>query len=228
VKKSLVRISLAVIIGVGVLGGAVLALIHILGENQPLYDHEPVYFWIVQLTNQDLKASNQATLVLNQQIIPDLTRVMFNDTNDSAFRIALIDKLNTLPHVNIFYRTASTRRGDAATTLGDVGPAAKAAAPSLLRALQGKDLVLRRAAAVALGKMRAEPGTVIPLLLSYLDDPNMNEAAADGLGEYGPAARASVPKLVSLSTVRDKDLHHAVMEALTKIDPEAEAQARKH
>jgi hypothetical protein len=227
VKKRLLRIAIAVLIGMALLTGAILGLIHTLGDHEALYEAKPVYFWIVQLTNQDLTASNHATLVLNENIIPRLTNVMFQDTNDSRLRIALIDKLNTLPHVNIYYTTASTRRGEAATTLGDLGPPARAAAPSLMLALKGKDLILRRAAAVSLGKIHAEPEVMIPLLITYLDDQNMDEAAADGLGEYGTSAKAAVPKLISLSTVRDKDLRHSVREALMKIDPEAAAQARK-
>src|SRR5437016_4111599 len=226
-KQRLLRISLSVLIGAGLLTGIIFVLIHALGDSLTLYDNKPVYFWMGQLTNQDVAASNHAATVLNQQIIPHLTTVMFQDTNDSRLRITLIDRLNTLPNVTIPYTTAPTRRGEAASTLGDIGPPARAAAPALLRALKGEDLPLRRAAAVALGKIHAEPEVVIPLLVTYLNDESLNEAAADGLGEYGPAARAGVPKLLSLSTVRDKDLHLSALEALMKIDPDAAAQARK-
>jgi len=92
-------------------------------------------------------------------------------------------------------------------------------------ALQGHDTFLRPAAASALGKIHADPNMAIPLLIKYLDDDNVNEAAARGLASYGPAAKAAVPKLIELLKVPDKDLHHAVMQALSRIDPDAAAKA---
>ncbi len=160
-----------------------------------------------------------ANTVLNRTLIPHLTRAMVQDTNDSRLRVALVDYLNTLPNVNIFYRSAPSRRAEAAELLGEFGPAARSAAPALLHALQGKDLAVRAAAAAALGKIKADPAAEIPLLIQYLDDKEIDEAAALALADYGPPAKAAVPKLLQLSKVPDKDLHRAVMEALSKIDP---------
>ena len=44
--------------------------------------------------------------------------------------------------------------------------------------------------------MHAEAGVVIPLLITYLDDPQLNGAAADGLGVS--------PLAVALAWVRDR------------------------
>jgi HEAT repeats len=225
VKRRVVRIGLGVIIGLGVLAGAVLILVHTLGERDQIFEGKPIYLWSAQLQSKDPALSNAACLVLNRAIIPQLTRDMVQDTNDSHLRIALIEYLNTLPNVNIFYRRSETRRADAASTLGEFGQAAIAATPALLQAVQGRDTFLRPAAASALGKIHADPATAIPLLIKYLDDDNVNEAAARGLAGYGPAAKAAVPKLLQLSKVPDKDLHHAVMQALSKIDPESAAKA---
>ena len=163
--------------------------------------------------------------MLNRTIIPELTRAMVQDTNDSRLRVALVEYLNTLPGVNIVYHTADTRRADAADLLGEFGPCAKAASPALLQALQGRDAMVRPSAAGALGKIQADPEVVIPLLIKCLDQKDVDDAAALALADYGPAAKAAVPKLIELSKVRDKDLHHAVLVALSKFDPAAATQA---
>jgi len=109
VKKRLVRISVAVLIGAGLFAGLVVGLIHTLGDRESLYENQPAYFWLCRLTNQDAAVRHQAMSILNRQIIPHLTWVMFQDTNDIALKIELIEKLNKLPNVNIFYTTASVR-----------------------------------------------------------------------------------------------------------------------
>lgn len=226
--KRLLRILVGVLIGSALLAAIIVLLIFTLGEHEAHYENKRLYDWITLLKSPNPASSNAAQLVLDRTIIPQLSRDMFQDTNDSRLRLFLIENLNTLPEVNIYYRTADTRRADAATRLGDFGPAAKAATPALVRGLQGNDAPVRAASAEALGKIQADPPIVIPLLIKCLDDELVNEAAALALADYGPPAKAAVPKLIKLSTVPDKDLHRAVVLALTKIDPEAAAQAGVH
>src|SRR5205085_2722554 len=60
---------------------------------------------------------------------------------------------------------------------------------------------VRRAAASALGLLRAEPGRFVPQLVAacdyeeYLHDESLPDAAVRALGAYGPAARAAAPRL---------------------------------
>ncbi len=223
-KRRLVRVALGVCVGLGVLAGFILVLIHTLGEHDTLFEGKPIYIWIAQAKSKDPALRDAANLVLNRTIIPQLTRAIVQDTNDSAIRLALVNYLNTLPNVNIFYRPADSRRADAPNLLAEFGPAAKAATPALLRALQGSDPAVRATSATALGKIQADPVTVIPLLIKYLDDRDIDESAALALADYGPSAKGAIPKLLQLSKIPDKDLHRAVMEALAKIDPTA-AQA---
>ncbi len=205
--------------GLGVLAAVILLLIATLGEHEPIFEGKPIFRWLAQLHSADPALTNQTIRVLNRTIIPQLTWRMVTDTNDSRIRLTLIDYLNTLPNVNIFYRTAGSRRADAACLIGSFGPCAKRAVPALLDALQGSDLAVRAAAAEALGDIHSEPGTVIPVLIRCLDDKYVDEAAALALAEYGSAAKAAIPKLLELSKVPEKDLHRAVTIALSKINP---------
>ena len=224
-KVRLVRILLCVAIGLGLVAGGIWVLTQTLGEREVLYQRKSLYDWSKQIKSQNLAASNQASLVLNQEIIPGLTKTMFEYTNDSSLRIALVENLNGLPGVNIFFRVADSRRASAAAGFGEFGPPAEAAVPALLQALQGRDLIVRGPAAVSLGKIRAKPDIVIPLLIGYLEDDDLRESAAEALGEFGSLSKAAIPKLVVLFKVPDKDLHCAVEQALNNIDPDAAAQA---
>src|SRR2546429_4703705 len=121
VRVRLVRILLCVAIGLGLLAGGIWVLTQTLGEREVLYQRKSLYEWSKQIKSQNLAASNQASLVLNQEIIPGLTKTMFEDTNDSSLRIALVENLNGLPGVNIFFRVADSRRASAAAGFGEFG-----------------------------------------------------------------------------------------------------------
>ena len=96
-----------------------------------------------------------------------------------------------------------------------------------MEVLNGKDPAPRPAAALALGQIHSEPATVIPLLMTLLDDPQngVPEAAVTGLGEFGGLSKAVVPRLLQLSKVHDKDMRHAATVALKQIAPEEAAKA---
>ena len=223
--ERILRMFLAVGVGLGVIAGGIWILSRTLGDRETLYQGKPLYYWVTQSSNAETTASNQANAVLTKDIIPQLTEAMFHDTNDSSLKMALVEKLNGLPGININFTPASSRRGEAAMALGEFGPAAKPAIPALLQALKSNDASVHGAAIAALGKIHAEPGMIIPLLIGYLDDKDLNDEAAEALGNFGNLASSAVPKLVPLLKVPDKDLHHAVVVALKKIDPEAAAKA---
>ena len=93
--------------------------------------------------------------------------------------------------------------------------------------LGGKDAAPRASAALALGQIHSESDTIIPLLLSLLDDPQdgVPEAAAGGLGQFGNMSKAAVPKLLQWLKGPDKDLQHAAIIALEQIAPDEAAKA---
>lgn len=215
---------LSVAIGLGLVVGVIWLLTRTVGEHEELYQGKSRDYWSEQIRSQHPAASNEASHVLSQEIIPRLTKTMFEDTNDSRLRIAMVERLNSLPGVNISFREADGRRADAAEGLGEFGPAAEAAIPALLQALDGHDAFTRGPAAVSLGKIHMKPEAIIPLLIRYLDDDGLRECATEALGEYGSLSKVAVPKLVFLFKVPDKDLRHAIYEALKNIDSDAAAQ----
>jgi HEAT repeats len=222
-RARLNRILVAVAIGVVICAGGIWGLTRVLSGATPRYQGQPLTYWLEQANSPQAAASNQAWVVLNTTIIPQLTNQMFDDTNDSRLRLTLIDRLNTLPGVQISFAEAFARRAFAAQELGQIGPRANAAVPHLIQVLKGSDPAPRPAAAVALGQIRAEPATVVPLFMALLDDPQdgVPEAAVEGLSRYGSLAKAAVPKLLPLLKAPDKDMRRAAMLALRQIDPAA-------
>jgi HEAT repeat protein len=193
-------------------------------DYEVLYAGKPIDYWQQQLDGQDTAASNQAFVVVNTQIVPQLVDTMFHDTNDSRLRVWLVETLNSLPEVRINFSDATQRRMNAACEIGEFGPAAKAAISALVQAVKGTDTLIRETAVVALGKIHSDPETVIPLLTTCLDDDNLNDEAATALGYFGSLAKPAVPKIIPLLNVPDDDTRTAAAEALTKIDPEAYAR----
>jgi len=225
-KKRLQGVILAMAAGLGLFVVGIWHLSLGLGNaHETLYQGKPSSYWLAQLDSQNATASNQAIVVLNWQIIPRLTDEMVHDTNDSNFKMELIGCLNKLPGVTIYYSRAADRRMRAAYELGEFGPAARTAIPGLIRAVKGNDLFTRSLAVTALGNIHGEPEVVIPLLMPYLDDDNMNVVAAEALGKYGALARAAVPMLIPLLKINDPEDLEVVQAALKNIDPEAAGKA---
>jgi HEAT repeat protein len=221
------RLALGVVIGFAVLAGGVWILIHTLGDHETMYQGKPFTYWLEQAESHELALSNQACQVVQSAVMPELLNCLFADTNDSPVRVFLIEQLNALPGVNIIFTRTEGRRTEAANSLGELGAHARSAIPDLIRAIKGRDPVVRAPATKALGEIQCEPDTIIPLLTGLLDDPqdDMPEAAAEALGKFGARSAAAIPKLLELFKVKDKDLHHAVTEALKHIDPAAAAKA---
>ena len=217
-KRQLFRILASVAAGLISLTACIAALTFVLGDREPVYRGKTVYDWSQQL-NSNATTSNQAIALIRQDVIPQLTHTMLSDTNDSTLRLWLIENLNKLPGVNIFYRTADSRRQYAAECLGEFGEGAEPAFQPLLQAFQGSDSPVKGAAARSLGKIRTHVSTVVPLLVHALDDDNLREDAAEALGNFGAASAEAVPHLTKLLEVRDKELHRAVVDALQKISP---------
>ncbi len=214
--------------GLCVLAAGIWVLTLTVGTKDTLYQGKNAYYWSEQITNSVAAASNRAIAVLHGEIIPYLTNQMFCDTNDSRFRMALVEQLNSLPGVQIEYLISYGRRGQAVGQLGFFGTNAKPAIPALLKALRSRDEPLLGAAAGALVRIQAEAKVAVPALIEGAVDslgrgqPDVVEA----LGDYGAEAKAAVPVLIKLLKDRSsKDIRTAVPAALKKIDPEAAAAA---
>lgn len=225
-KNSIRRIAFGVLAGLLLLAATIWVLVHTLGnKSRYVYAGKAINEWRAQLNSSDPRASNEALVVVNSRVIPELTDAMFHDTNDSRLRILLINSLNQLPGVLIFFTDATGRRVDAVQNIGELGPGAKSAVPALLQALKGPDNAVRGAAIEALGEIHSEPETMIPLLMSYLANDGLNDEAAKALGNYGALAKGAVPQLLPMLKAPDKDARIAAAQALQKIDPEAYTNA---
>ena len=121
----------------------------------------------------------------------------------------------------------------AACSLGSIGPGAKAAVPSLLRAAVSTNQPVRMSSIEALGDIHENADTVVPFLIKTLHDPfkGNRSNAAFALGAFGEAAKSAVPALVALFNdpnvnsnptppMVSFDVRSNIRYALQQIDPE--------
>lgn len=115
--------------------------------------------------------------------------------------------------------------------LRSIGPAAKAALPSLVRALNTTNMTpagirMRYNAGYALVGIHAEPQLAIPALIQLLErepasmngfDPRLS--AAEALGAYGPTAKAAIPVLTKM--LKDANVRMVATNSLLRIGLEA-------
>jgi HEAT repeat protein len=223
-KKPLTRVTVGVLIGLLMLTGAIWVVGKTLGDHDRIYEGKSLDDWKQQLESHDVGASNQAYETVSKQIVPQLVDQMFHDTNDSQLRMTVVETIKGLPGMWVDFTDAFGRRCGAALNLGGLGPTAKAAVPSLIAVLQGPEVGMHETVIQALGNIHSNPEIVIPLLIPYLTNDDMNDEVATALGKYGSQAKAAFPKIVPLLTAKDKDARKAAQFALKNIDPEAAAK----
>jgi HEAT repeat protein len=106
--------------------------------------------------------------------------------------------------------------------LGGIGPSAREALPTILKATKDPHWFVRGLALEALMKIKIEPDVVIPPLISALRDKQGadQKIAAIGLGQLGPSAKAAVPALEA--AIADSSFSHrpAAASALRLIQAE--------
>jgi HEAT repeat protein len=99
--------------------------------------------------------------------------------------------------------------------------AAAPAIPALVAALSDRDLFIRWAAVRTLGKVgKVKTDVTVPAIAQLLnpqEDPDVREQAATTLRSYGPAAKAALPKLISMLNVGEAEAQEAVIKAITAI-----------
>ena len=114
-------------------------------------------------------------------------------------------------------------RIEAASALGDIGPAAASAVPALSNALEDEEWIVRSAAAMSLGGIGPPAKSAVSALTNALEDEDedVREEAASALGKIGPAAAAAVPALTNALRDEDEEVREEAASALGKIDPAA-------
>jgi HEAT repeat protein len=87
----------------------------------------------------------------------------------------------------------------AAIALGNYGAAAAPAVPALIEATRSPDFGLRAVSLVSLGRIRAQPQVVVPLLIRVLNDKEqaaIRSSAVGALRSMGPLAKEATPSLL--------------------------------
>src|SRR5579863_6837915 len=121
-KERITRIIAGVIVGVAVLCGIIWLLSKTLGNGfERAYAGRTTQDWAQQLDGHDPGASNAAFTVVTSQVVPQIEDAMLNDTHDSPIRVSLVNLLNCLPGVQVYYFEAGQRRSVAAGNLGFLG-----------------------------------------------------------------------------------------------------------
>jgi HEAT repeat protein len=119
-------------------------------------------------------------------------------------------------------------RGLVALALGGIGPPASNAVPLLLRTVtNAAPFGAFYNAFRALGKIHAEPEQVVPLMIKFLKDPDVNIRMYSiiNLEAFGADARPAVPALVEALTDQVDYIRKRAAQALKVIDPDTAAKA---
>lgn len=109
----------------------------------------------------------------------------------------------------------------AARILGEIGPAAAATSPSLVKSLQSENAGLRYEAANSLGVINGDPKIVVPALAKLLGDqvPLLRFTSIEALRKYGPRAKDAIPQLKG--QLNDNEQMLAVCAARAVVEIEA-------
>jgi HEAT repeat protein len=116
-------------------------------------------------------------------------------------------------------------RPQAIGVVGQLGPAAKKAAPALARALKDDDVAIRLSAAESLWRVTGETKDALAVLSAALtgaEKEEMRTKAAAVLGEMGPAAKDAVGALREAAGHGDMTVRRAAGNALRKVEPTKE------
>jgi HEAT repeat protein len=115
---------------------------------------------------------------------------------------------------------SASSRAATAEALGNIGPPAEEAIPSLLRVLDGQRAYEKCWSCYALAKIHRNPQQVVPALMKSALGPdcNVRAAAIAALGKLGSDAKLAVPVLVESLKDPDKAVSRAATKALAAVD----------
>ena len=218
------------LIGLAVLGVCALAWLVAIRRNRAdtLYHGKPLKGWALQLYAPGPEVREQAAAVfraMGANAVPGLIQLL--DSRDPFWRKQLWRVGLSLPSG---FRPGLLRHSPvpqdetvhqaAAMALKIIGPDAKAAIPTLARALRSKDRAARWAVASAMASIGKDS---VPALIDALSDrdPEVRAAAIAGLDMLGPGAQAAVPVLFERLQDENADVRLRAGNALSAIGPAA-------
>jgi HEAT repeat protein len=150
------------------------------------------------------------------RLAKELTQTEGHEKQLSATDLDIAGLIESLGKSEIGLRTRAAR------ALGDLGPAAKAALPNLIDALQDPGSTLRYWAVRALGEIGSEAEAAVPYLIDALNDPDsdaVRSAAANALTRIDP--RGAVSVLIEALKDPDTSVRASAAYALGDIGPDA-------
>ncbi|MFF3602120.1 PBS lyase [Streptomyces sp. NPDC002463] len=168
--------------------------------------------WVREATLRTLAAFGPAAV----EAVPDMRRLLAADsaavatTAARALWAAEGDRGDVLPALEGWLRPGASGAEwcAAAQALGEIGPAAAAAAPALRPGLASRDLWVRVRSAAALWRVSGDASVALPVLLAaWEENRHARVDIAECLAEMGPAASAA--QLVVLTELTRRRRHNA-------------------
>ena len=201
----------------GVFGGFVF---YILQTPEPSYRRKSLPRWIRGLEYENVNPSDEQRAALRAMGEPAITRlIVILQSRDSAIKRKFVGYAKN--HADIYNRFIAPRQvipedvyhAQAATALGEIGPAARAAIPALTVASTDSDAMVAARARAALIKIRQESITPLLALLGDTSSTNWFEAALT-VRHLGANADAAVPLLVTALQSTNVDVRQYALSAL--------------
>jgi hypothetical protein len=223
------RLLLGVFAGLGLYG---LALV-LCASREPVYDGQPVSFWIEQMTGRSAEAVVADAGGLGPEAVPFLFRRFRRQY--SRVRQTYSELRSKLPLPLQRCLPAPSRELNEDALLSAVKFIRPTPVQPLVEVLGDRDPRVRVVAAQALGELRVGADAAVPVLARALSDPDarVRQAAAEALGDLGSAAMPALPALIS--ALQDSDqgpqpgwvvrVRASAAFALAKIGRPAEAAA---
>ncbi|MEV6248387.1 PBS lyase [Streptomyces sp. NPDC051742] len=168
--------------------------------------------WVREAALRTLAAFGPAA----REAVPDMRRLMASESAAVATAAARAlwsaegDLAEVLPALERWLRpgVSGADRCVAAQALGEIGPAAAAAAPALRPGLASRDLWVRVRSAAALWRVSGDTAAALPVLLAaWEENRHARVDVAECLAEMGPAAASA--QLVVLTELTRRRRHNA-------------------
>lgn len=164
----------------------------------------PTFLRMLEERDSDLKIMVMG-LLRKQHLIkikPSLAPANRNFDALTGFRILGSKASNAVPQLIVIFNRDHDAFPQQAVPqiLGQIGPPAAPAIPTLLRGTAHTNAYVRNNSIWALGQIHAEPKLVVPRLITCLNDsePFVRAKAAQVLGAFGKDAESAVPSLITL------------------------------
>jgi HEAT repeat protein len=210
------------------------------------YDGHGAGYWTRALDDPDTEVRRHAIFALGvlgsdaEGAVPALAAIMVGDA-DATLRVEASLALSKMgrvargavPSLSLALADAHPLvRMNAARTLLNLGKESRPAVPALIVAMKAEEnegwvrpfeISIQEVITVALGRASAGTDEAVPALVEVLDGaphPGMRRAAARALGEVGPNARPTAPRLRTLLADGDPNVREAAAHALKRLGEE--------